>query len=140
MKTLCVALMLLCGLLAENADAANWVKIVDSNTSGIFVDTDSIIKTGDIVAAWYKREFNHAMPTEKKHQLYKSSKVLNYYNCSEHEIAPAQWITYENKNGAGRIISNEKVISLEYGDIPPGEAGEAIFNFVCEYVKQHRPK
>jgi hypothetical protein len=135
MKTLCATLMVFYGLFTGNANAANWVKIVDSKTSTIYVDTGSIIKTGDIVSAWYRRDFTQSMVTEKKHQSYKSSKVLNYYNCPSREIAPAQWITYENKEGLGKVISNEKVISLTYGDIPPGEAGEAIFNFVCKYAK-----
>jgi len=136
-KTLCVALMGLCGLLVGNADAANWVKVVDSGTSRVFVDTDSIKRTGDIVAAWYRRDFNRPMPAEKGHRLYRSAKVLNYYNCPDREVAAAQWITYENKDGRGKVISNEKVNSLVYGDVPRGEAGEAIFDFVCKHVKQH---
>jgi hypothetical protein len=127
--------IVLCALSAGNADAANWVKVVDSKTSRVFVDTSSINRTGDIVTAWYKRDFNQPMVSEKNRPPYKSSKVLNYYNCSDREIATAQWITYANKDGLGKAISNQKVISLEYGDVPPGETGEAVFDFVCKYVK-----
>lgn len=139
MKTLCIALMVLCGLLARSADAAHWEKIVDSKTSSIFVDTDSINRIGDIVTAWYRRDFNQPMVADKNHLLYRSSKVLNYYNCTDREIASARWITYEKKGGTGKVISNEKVITLAYGDVLPGEASEAIFNFVCKYVKQRKP-
>lgn len=128
--------MVICCLSAGNAVASNWVKAVDSGTSKIFVDTDSINRTGDIVAAWYRRDFKHPMATEKKGRPYKSSKVLNYYNCSEHEIASAQWIRYEGNAGLGKVISNQKVIALEYGDIPPGEAGKPIFDFVCKYKRK----
>lgn len=138
MKTLCVTLMALCGLLAGSADAAHWEKVVDSKTSRIYVDTDSINRIGDIVTAWYRRDFNQPMVSEKNHRLYKSSKVLNYYNCTSREIAPARWITYEKQDGTGKILSNEKVISLTYGDVLPGEAGEAIFNFVCKYNKPNK--
>jgi len=138
MKLSCIALVAFCGLSASVADAATWVKAIDSKTSRIFVDTSSINRTGGIVAAWYRRDFNHPMPAEKKAQLYKSSKVLNYYNCSDHEVAPAQWITYENRDGLGKIISNEKVVALEYGEVPSGEAGAAVFDFVCHYAKSRR--
>lgn len=131
----CAALILLCGLSTGNANAANWVKVVDSKTSSIFVDIDSINRTGDIVTAWYRRNFNHPMISDKNNRPYKSSKVLNYYNCSDRSIAAVQWITYENKDGLGKVISNEKVIALAYGDILPGEASEAIFDFVCKYAK-----
>lgn len=134
MKTFCIALMMLCALSAGNAIASNWVKAVDSGTSKIFVDTDSINRTGNIVAAWYRRDFNRPVATEKNGRSYKSAKVLNYYNCSDHEIAAAQWIRYEEKGGQGKIISNERVISLEYGDIPPGEAGKPIFDFICKHA------
>ena len=138
MRKLCITLVVFYGLTAGNVDAATWVKVVASSTSRIFVDTGSIIKTGDIVTAWYRRDFNRPIASKKIHRPYKSSKVLNYYNCSSREIAAAQWITYENNNGTGKIVSNEKVISLAYGDIPPGEAGEPVFDFLCKYVKQHK--
>ena len=131
-------LMALCGLATESAYASTWVKAVDSRTSIIFVDTDSINSTGDIVAAWYLRDFNSPMAAEKSSLTYRSAKVLIYYNCSGREIAAAQWITYENKNGSGKVVSNERVNSLVYGEVPPGEAGEAIFDFVCKYAKQHK--
>jgi hypothetical protein len=133
------ALFALCVLSAGNVDAANWVKVADSKTSKVFVDTKSIHRIGDIVTVWYRRDFNQPMVSEKNRRPYKSSKVLNYYNCSDHEIAAAQWITYEKEGGLGKIISNEKVISLEYGDIAAGETGEAVFDFVCPHAKQQKP-
>jgi len=138
MKSGRAALLALCCVLAANAAAANWVKVVGSGASQIFVDTGSIRQTGDIVSAWYRRDFNRPMLTEKKHLPYRSSRVLSYYNCADREVAPAQWITYEKTGGLGKVISNEKVISLSYGDVPRGEAGEAIFDFVCKYVRQHK--
>lgn len=138
MKKWCVALVALCGLSVWNADASDWVKAVESRTSRIFVDTGSISRTGDIVAAWYRRDFSHPMVAETKSRQYKSAKVLNYYNCADREVAAAQWITYENREGQGRVVSNEKVLALEYGDVPTGDAGEAVFNFVCKYSKQRK--
>lgn len=135
----CAVLLTLCGLSAGNADAANWVKVVDDKISKVFVDTKSINRIGDIVTVWYRRDFNQPMISDKNRRPYRSSKVLNYYNCSDHEIAAARWITYEKEGGLGKIISNEKVISLEYGDIAPGETGEAIFDFVCPHTKQQKP-
>ena len=138
-RTRCASftLIVLCGLSAGNADAAKWVKVVDNKTYKILVDTDSIIGTGGIVAAWYRRNFDRPMAAEKGSQLYRSAEVLNYYNCSEREIAPAQWITYEKLDGRGKIISNERVSSLEYGDISADGANQAIFEFVCKYIKTH---
>ena len=137
-KSWCAALLVLCCAPAANAAAVTWVKVVGSGASQIFVDTGSIRQTGDIVSAWYRRDFNRPMLTEKKHLPYRSSKVLSYYNCADREVAPAQWITYEKTGGMGKVISNEKVISLSYGEVPRGEAGEAVFDFVCKYVKQQR--
>lgn len=135
MKTLCIALLALCGLLAENASAAHWVKVVDSKTSRIFVDTDSINRIGDIVSAWYKRDFTHPIAAQKNNQRYRSSKVLSYYNCTEREVAHARWITYANQDASGKAISTEEVDSLQYGDISADDTGEPIFNFVCNYSR-----
>lgn len=99
------------------------------------MDTDSIDRVGDIVSAWYRREFTHPMVSEKNRQRYKSSKILSYYNCADREIAPARWITYADAEASGKIISNERVSPLEYGDVSADDAGEPIFNFVCSYVK-----
>jgi hypothetical protein len=129
--------LMLCALLASNTQAVTWVKAADSKISTIFVDTDGINITGNIVSAWYRRDYKKPMNTEKN-RLYRSSKVLNYFNCTEHEIAVAQWIKYENSGGLGKIISNEKVISLTYGDVAAGETGKAVFDFVCNYAKRHK--
>lgn len=135
MKALCAVLLAFCGLLTGTAGAANWVKVVDSNHSRVFVDTDSISRVGDIVSAWYKRDFAHPIPSEKSGQQYKTSKVLSYYNCADREVAPARWITYAEWDASGKPISNERVSPLEYGDISASEFGEAVFDFVCKYVK-----
>ena len=133
-KSFCIVLIVLCELVAGNAVASNWVKAVEGGTSKIFVDLDSINKTGNIVAAWYRRDFKHPMHAENKRRPYQSSKVLNYYNCSDNEIAAAQWITYEKTGGQGKIITNERVSSLEYGDIPLGETGKPLFDFICQHA------
>ena len=134
-KALCIALLTLCGLFAGNADAAHWVKVVDSKTSRIYVDTDSINRIGDIVSAWYKRDFSHPIASGKSHQRYQSSKVLNYYNCADREIAHARWITFANREASGKPLSSEEVDSLQYGDVTADDTGEPIFNFVCTYRK-----
>lgn len=137
-KLWCAALIVLGGLSTGTAGAAaNWVKVVDSKTSRIFVDTHSITRIGDIATAWYRRDFDQPMLSDKKHRPYKSSKVLNYFNCTSREMAPAQWITYEKTGGTGKIVTNEKVISLEYGDVSEDETGEKILNFVCKQIRQH---
>ena len=133
-----MALMALpCLLLAGNAAAADWVKVVDSKTSRIYVDTGSISRIGDIASAWYKRDFSHPIMTEK-HQKYRSSRVFNYYNCADRQVAHAQWVTYAGANATGGIISEEKAPTLEYGDITADDAGEPVYNFVCTYAKSRR--
>lgn len=132
-------LLALGALLTANANAANWVKVVDSKTSKIYVDASSISQIGDIVSAWYRRDFNHPVYNEK-HQKYRSSKVLNYYNCIDRQVAHAQWVTYENANATGRLLSEDKAPTLEYGDITADDAGEPVFNFVCGQAKKPRKK
>jgi len=131
MRTSAITLAFCGSLLALPVSAAQWVKITDSKVSAIYVDTASIKRTGDIVSAWYRRDFKRPMPSEKK-LPYLSSRVLNYYNCATREVAAAQWITYEKPGGEGKKVSSDRVEPLAYGDIPLGEAGIDVYNFVCQ--------
>ncbi len=131
MKICGAVLALLFGVVMINAEAVSWVRLTDSKGSSISVDRDSIQRTGEIVAAWYQRDFNHPMPTEKGSR-YQSVKVLNYYNCASDEVAAAQWITYEKPRGQGKEISNERVEPLLYSGFTAGEANEYVFKFVCQ--------
>ncbi|MDX8400170.1 MAG: hypothetical protein R8K20_07965, partial [Gallionellaceae bacterium] len=98
--SLSLLLMLLLGLSAGNAEA-KWVKLFSNKESKITIDTSSIVRTGDIVSVWYRRDFNRSMAIQKSTQRYQSSKVLYYYNCTDRQMAAAQWITYEKKGGLG---------------------------------------
>jgi hypothetical protein len=138
MKFYRIVLIFLGSLTAGNASASNWVIAATSGVSKIYVDTDSINRTGNIVSAWYRRDYKHPMTSNDKQHKYLSSKVLNYYNCTDNEIAAAQWITYEGVEGQGKTVSNERVTPLEYGDIPPGETGKPIFDFICKRAIHNR--
>ena len=128
-------LIIFCGLAVGNARATHWVEVVGTSNSQIFVDTDSIIRMGNIVAAWYRRDFQHTMPVANSHRTYKSSKIYNFYNCSANEIASAEWITYSEKGGLGNIVTKDSVSPLEYADIPLGETGKPVFDFICKHAK-----
>ena len=138
MKFYCIVLILFGNLATGNVAASNWVIAATSGVTKIYVDTDSINRTGNIVSAWYRRDYKHPMTGNDKRHKYQSSKVLNYYNCADNEIAAAQWITYEGVEGQGKTVSNERVTPLEYGDIPPGETGKPIFDFICKRAKHSR--
>lgn len=130
-KHACTGLALLCGLAAHDALADHWVKAASGKISMIYVDTDSMDRTGDIVSVWFRQDFTSPLSTEKHNGAYRSSKVLNYYNCAEHEAATAQFITYEGAGGKGKVLSSEKADSLEYSDVSSDEASKQVFNFVC---------
>ncbi|MDX8399537.1 MAG: hypothetical protein R8K20_04750, partial [Gallionellaceae bacterium] len=73
---------------------------------------------------------------QKSTQRYQSSKVLYYYNCTDRQMAAAQWITYDKKGGLGKVIFNKKVVVLEYGDVSDGNPSGVIFKFVCKTSKK----
>jgi hypothetical protein len=138
-KNLSVALLLLGVFLASNACAANWEKIADGKISNILVDTGSLNRTGDIVALWYRQDFKRAMSTGKPGHPYRSSKVLSYFNCAEHEVAAARWIKYEGNEGKGRVVFDESVEQLAYADITTDVAGRTLFNFACGRGRKNGP-
>ena len=140
MKMLCAVALIIFSVLPEgNARAEpHWVRATDSKSSETFVDTNSIHANGDIVTAWYRRNFANPMPLGASGRLYSSSRVLNYYNCATHQIATARWITYEEEDELGKVVSNEKISSPEYSEDPPDAVNKVIMGFVCNYVKSHK--
>lgn len=140
MKILLGLLIVLSGFSLGTARAENWAKVVDNRTSRIFVDTGSINQNGDIITAWYRRDFSYPMVLEKNHRKYKSSKVFSSYNCTSREMAATQWITFEDKGGKGKVVSNEKMMPPAYGEIPLGDTGKPLFDFVCKRAAAHKSK
>ncbi len=111
--------------ISTNADAANWVFVDSSNKAGVYIDWDSIERSGNRVTAWEKWIYK---PDAKRVQA--EAKIRNRYDCVSRTIKLLYSINYAEN---GSVISS---FTFNEYDAPPSPVvpesiGEAVLDRAC---------
>jgi hypothetical protein len=115
------------------ACAAEWLYIGGDKTSTLYIDGQSIKKSGAITKAWLLTNYSEAQTGSAK-KSYLSQKLLVYVHCSRGLYAPVQGLLYGRHNGDGELVDMMTEESpIEYHDAAPGSFGDYVTNFVCAY-------
>lgn len=117
------------------AQAVNWVIIGGSMTFDVYVDVDSIQRSGNTVESWLMFDYKKPIAYNKTKKLYKSSIALMEYNCPNKSSRYLSETGYSGGLGKGEVIySYEEQFYANSTRLIPGSVGERICLFVCEYT------
>jgi len=137
MNARCAVLAVLGILTVDNAQAANWVKLVGKKDRvQISVDTESIRTSDGMVQAW--ELFNFDTPDLFQGQAARSVKYLYSHNCAEHTVALVHGVFYAGRNGEGEVLSENDSSEIVYLEPIPGTIGARGLKFVCSYARKHK--
>lgn len=132
-----VVIAALC-LASQSAAAQNsrWIRVSGDDSVEVYMDTQSIRRTGSTVKAWLKWRFASPQETASvsPKKTYSSSKVLGIYRCGDRTAATIQYIRYSQSDASGEVVESfsipEVVATLE--EVAPETNGETILEYVCK--------
>lgn len=132
-------LLILAAALAATpllASAANMVKVGDTGAAQVFVDKDSIRRTGTQARA--ALEWRWAKPTEvfdNPQKSYRMERQVQIANCENRSYAVAEGTQYADERGAEPVNSYKHDESaLPFTVAPPRTIRDAVVLYVCAYV------
>ena len=117
------------------SQAATWVEIGGNDEVAVFIDTDSIRKTGNRVKTWLKWNWTKAqdIPGSYPPKTYLAEKQLQVSNCQNRTLAVVQGVRYAALDGNWVVDSytvDEKI--WKFSEVVPETIGETIINFTCK--------
>ncbi len=127
-------LLLLLIFISETAYSANWVKVAATadGQEVIFIDTQSIQRSGNSVTYWEK--VNNSTRT-KQGDL--SSKLQKTINCVTRDFRVLYFIFYDDLNNQGKVTSSFSADTLpedlkSWRPIVPESVMESSRKYLCK--------
>ncbi len=106
---------------------SNWTFIVvDEVGDSLWIDKNSIQKSGDSITFWSRRNFK-----ERDVNGNFSSKVQRTVNCRTRETIPRYYMFYDDINNMGNVTGNFAAINPKWIPIPPDTVLWGLYQFVC---------
>jgi hypothetical protein len=111
--------------------AVTWAEVAKSKSSVVYVDTDSIVRTGQEIKVWVR--YVNSQPVEVEGTFPKrfalSAKLSWQFNCAKRTAALFKSVEYADPIGEDIIVSNSA--HGEFTDVVPGSTNEIILNKLC---------
>ena len=134
-------LILVAFLLLQSAYAfaANWVLVAESADSQFYIDTASMIRTGNKVQCWVSSNYNEpqkeifAIDYEK--DKYSSNLYFTEYDCYNRTSRVLELTEYSEKDRRGSVVRNHSFTLSTPSRIRPESVDEALLVFVCKQSK-----
>lgn len=136
-------------IFSQDSEGLDYI-ITSSDYKSYYIKTSTIKKAEytNIYKAWlyvYPEEGHEKEVRDKmykdykdiKYQDYSYEKIYYYVNCKEDEIGLKIVVSYK-KNG--EVIYSDENYYPDYSTVIPDSVGEAIFEYVCSYVKANQIK
>lgn len=114
--------------------SSDWIIFIKDDKFVAYVDVQSISQAGSHVKAWFMWDY---METQKNtfypFQDYKSSKTLNYFNCSARTSAGIQSVLYAGQVGTSNAVGQYQYdpSKIVFQDVVPDTQGEIMLDYVC---------
>ena len=123
------------------AHSANWVSIGGNDEVTVYVDTESMRRTGVTARTWLKWQWTkpQEVPGRYPAKTYLFEKQLQISNCKEGTLAVAQGIRYVDLDGNEVVDSyalEEK--SWKFSEAAPETIGESLVKFACKSNEPRR--
>lgn len=122
-------------MLSLNAYAENWKFVIASDNQEIYVDVDSIVKSGKYKRAW--SIFNYSVSARAPGTKFDfiSDRSLFFFDCAKKRYGRASQILYSKPNAAGEsfMTFSGKMSDVKFEKVATETIGENFFNFVCTH-------
>ncbi len=118
------------------AAAANMVKVGDTGAVQVFVDKDSIRRTGTQARAALEWRWSKATEvSDNPAKSYRMERQVQVANCDNRSYAVAEGTQYADDRGVDAVNSYKNdESSLPFTVAPPRTIRDAVVVFVCAYV------
>lgn len=118
------------------AVAANLVKIGDTGAVQVFVDKDSIRRTGSQARAALEWRWSKATEvTDNPQKSYRMERQVQVANCDNRSYAVAEGTQYADDRGVDAVNSYKNDESaLPFTVAPPRTIRDAVVVYVCAFV------
>ena len=120
---------------ANPSYAANWVDAGGNDSISVYVDTQSLRRSGAKVKVWTK--WVYAKPWEVKGsypaKTYQSSKQLSVYHCEERTTVTLQITRYvDSETAEVADDASGADMASRYSEVAPDTIGESLLEFACQ--------
>jgi hypothetical protein len=129
-------LLMVCLMMTCSVSWAEWEFSVVGESDDFeityYSDKSTIRRNGDIVKMWSLKEYS-VMQKTFNGVNYKSSKVLNSYNCKYESSTQVSIVHYSNSMGNGNVVYTVtfKESELEWEPYVPGSLGQVLWKIAC---------
>ena len=121
-------------LLPALAIASEWIAVAGNPSVAVYVDKQSLLRTGSKVKTWVK--WVYVSPHEVKgvhpKQFYRARADLSVYSCIDRTALNIQSTTFadaEMSNVMDKFSSKD--FGNEFSDVAPDSISEALLEFAC---------
>lgn len=122
---------LLLFLLFSGTVYGEWTKTGFSDESTMFIDTQTIKRTGDLVRVTYLLNLPLGTTSEDKKYSYKSSKTVEEFDCKKNLTRTISFEWYSDTMGKGSRVY-QHVHTFPFVKITDGSLMEGVMKKVCK--------
>jgi hypothetical protein len=125
-----VALLLLVvsHVLSEVPASAEWHLLDGNNQAKVFIDLETISRTGDVVKAWVLDDLK--APHTRGFSSFSSVRAQEEHDCSKERFRLVAIEQFAGKMGTGDSIYKKSGESA-WAPIPRGTMAQSVWKFVC---------
>lgn len=130
MKIIIIAALLASGSCAH---ASDWVQVSNTDTLQVYLDRQSVAKSGKLRKAWISYTYKESPSPTVSGKNYKSTKSLELFSCAERTNATYQTVFYADDFGLGSVVNIWQIqpkIAV-FSEVVPDSVGETMINTVC---------
>ena len=120
--------------LCREVGVNRWVEVTRNDASVVFLDNETVSRSGRVLRVWLKREYGKPIPAStEKGKSYFLVKELTLLNCDERSVLNLQQLRYANTSGTGTPV--ETIMTPEttgrFRPLIPESFEERILTAVC---------
>lgn len=123
-------LLLISSLLFTTLVFAEWTKTGFSDESTMFIDTQTIKKSGDLVRVTYLLNFPLSTKSPDGKLVYKSSKTVEEFDCRKNSSRTLSFEWYSDTMGNGKRLYKD-VHTYEFEMVTDGSLVTTVMKKVC---------
>ena len=121
------------GSTSGAAPAGTWEEVVKSDNQQVFIDTSSLVRSGDVVEASAKTNFATPMMTSGN-KPYLSANNVYRLDCTQRKVAIKSIRAYSDADLHGKVMQKANFYekNLQWEDAPQDSVFAHMIDFACK--------
>ena len=111
---------------------AAWKELGANDAIVVYVDTDTIIGSGEKAQIMSMLDFKIPGMNPKTKEPVSSIIGINEYNCQAVSYRPIEYKEFTGNKGAGKVVSDNKTPDSEFEPVITETWAAGVFNVVCQ--------